>query len=345
MSHRLTAVAARAVLVGVAFSSAFAPPLSAQKPATKAWTPARTADGKPDLQGVWEHNALTPLERPKALAGKPLLTDQELVELQRNAAQVLDGGDAQFGDDLFSAALARQQGSKSYDPATGNYNQAWMVDRTWENRTSLVVDPPDGLVPPLLPEVQKREAARGDALVHHAADSWEDRSLSERCISYGVNKLIRPGYNSYVQILQTPEVAVVAMEMIHDARIIPLDGRPHAPSSIRQYLGDSRGRWEGDTLVVDTTNFSPKSEFRGAGGNLHVVERFTRVGPETLKYEVTYDDPTTWTKPWTVVVNMRRSHEHMYEYACHEGNESMRGILAGARMQEKQSADAPTSPR
>jgi hypothetical protein len=344
MSHRLTAFAARFALIFGVLSIGL-PAVSAQEHTTKIWTPPRTPDGKPDLQGVWEHNAVTPLERPKALAGKALLTDPELADLKRRASQILDGGDAQFGDDLFEAALASQKGSKSYDPATGNYSQAWMVDRTWDNRTSLVVDPPDGRVPALLPEVQKREAARGDARVRHAADSWEDRGLTERCITYGVQKMIRAGYNSYVQIMQTPAYAVVAMEMIHDARIIPLDGRPHAPSAIRQYLGDSRGRWEGDTLVVDTTNFSPKSEFRGAGGNLHVVERFTRIGPETLKYDVTYDDPTTWTRPWTVVVNLKRSNDHIYEYACHEGNEALRGILAGARMQEKQSANVTKSPR
>jgi hypothetical protein len=343
MTFRSCAVSAgrTAVALGVIVSACAMASAQAPRPAS-TWKAPRTADGKPDLQGVWEHNAVTPLERPKALADKPVLTDAELGELKRQARQVLDGGDAQFGDDLFEAAVARQQGSKSYDPATGNYNQSWMADRSWENRTSLIVDPPDGRVPPLTDEARKREESRRGTRTAASADSWEDRSLSERCITYGVNKLIRAGYNSYMQIFQTADYVVVQMEMIHDARIVPLDGRPHVSPAIRNYLGDSRGHWEGDTLVVETTNFSPKFDFRGAGANLRITERYTRTAPGTLKYEVTYDDPTTWTRPWTVVVNMRQTKDRIYEYACHEGNESLAGILSGARMQEKRDAAGGT---
>ena len=303
------------------------------------WKAPRTVDGQPDLQGVWANNAVTPLERPRQLANKPVLTDAELADLKRRAANVLDGGDAQFGADLFEAALVAQERSKSYDPTTGNYNQAWMVERTWENRTSLIVDPPDGRVPPPTAQARARQDARRATRVNSAADSWEDRSLGERCITFGINKLIGAGYNSNIQIFQARDYVVVEMEMIHDVRIIPLDGRPHVPRAIGQWLGDSRGRWEGETLVVESTNFSPKFEFRGASRDLTVKERFTRVGPNTLKYEVTYEDPSTWTRPWTVVVNMARTSDHMYEYACHEGNHAMAGILAGARAQEKRAAE------
>ncbi|MEQ1869362.1 MAG: hypothetical protein ABL961_05005 [Vicinamibacterales bacterium] len=339
MTHRFHGVAGSiALIAGLCVLGSAARVAAQGQTAAKPYSPPRTPDGKPDLQGVWEHNAVTPLERPKALANKPVLSEQELANLKRNAARVLDAGDAQFGDDLFEAALAEQKGSKSYDPATGNYDQSWMVQRSWDNRTSLIVDPPDGRVPPFTPEALKRQKAERGSRVIATADSWEDRSLSERCITYGVNKLIRAGYNSYVQIFQTPGYAVVQMEMIHDARVIPLDGRPHVSKAIRGHLGDSRGHWEGDTLVVDTTNFSPKSEFRGSADGLHIVERFSRVGPNTLKYEVTYEDPTTWTRPWTVVVNMMSTKDKMYEYACHEGNDGLVGILSGARAQEANAA-------
>jgi hypothetical protein len=325
---------------------ATAVPLSAQKMArapVKGYVAPRTQDGKPDLQGVWGHNAVTPLERPKQLGDKATFTDAELKQLMENAKSILDQGDAQFGDDLFDAALAAQKGSKSYDPTTGNYDQSWMVDRTWDHRTSLIVDPPDGRVPPLTDAAKAREAAKPQTRVSDRANSWEDRGLSERCITYSIHKLIRPGYNSYMQIIQNKDTAVVVMEMIHDARIIPLDGRPHVGKGVGQYLGDSRGHWDGDTLVVETTNFSSKADFRGSSDGLKVTERFTRTGPETLEYKVTYEDPTTWTKPWTVVVNMEGTKDKIYEYACHEGNHSLYGILAGAREQEKRAAAAARS--
>src|SRR5215470_3638161 len=303
--------------------------------AQNKWTPPRTADGQPDLQGVWSNNNVTPLERPAALAGKPLLTDAEMAALKAKADKLFSGdGDAAFGDDVFTAVVSGASKFVSSDVTTGNYNQFWIADRDFDNRTSLVTDPPDGRIPPLTEEAKKRPPnVEGDRNLR-GFDGPESRSLSERCITYGSPR-IQAAYNSYYQIFQTRDTVVILMEMIHDARIIPLDGRPHIGQNIRQWLGDSVGHWEGDTLVVDTANYSPKSDFRGSHENLHVVERFTRVSPNRIDYQIKIDDPTTWTKPWTVLIPLKLTHEQVYEYACHEANEGMAGILAGARAQEK----------
>jgi hypothetical protein len=322
-----------------------------QKPATANstraaanWTVPRTADGKPDLQGVWANNSGTPLERPKQWAGRQFVTPEELAAVKKMADEIVaNDGDAQFGDGLTLAALDRISKPGSYDPATGNYNQFWLVDRYFEDlRTSLITDPPDGRIPPLTPDGQKRRAARIEYGKLHPADGPEDRPAGERCVNFGVPKL-GAGYNSYYQVFQTPTHVAILSEMAHDARIIPLDGRPHVGQTIRQWNGDARGRWEKDTLVVETRNFSKKSEFREATDQLHLVERFTRVGPDTLNYEVTITDPTTWTKPWTVMIPLKRHNELIYEYACHEGNEGMIGILAGHRAQEKADAARASS--
>jgi len=304
---------------------------------TKAWIAPRTADGQPDLQGVWESNFATPLERPKALEGKELLTDEEVAELKKRAARIFDAnGNSDFagGDDVFLAALANAEEHENPN-ATGS--TVWMVEREWDNRTSLIVDPPDGRLPALTPSAQRKRDASVAAGRRPPAGP-EDLSNLLRCITAGVPRLggNAASYNSFYQILQTPGYVVLAMETIHDARIIPLDQRPHLPSSIQQWNGDSRGRWEGDTLVVDTTNFSTKSSFMGSAENLHLVERFTRVAPDTINYEITLDDSTTWTKPWTAVVRLKQTQNQLYEYACHEGNsETMGGILGGARAEEQ----------
>jgi hypothetical protein len=303
---------------------------------TAKWTAPRTVDGQPDLQGVWANNNATPLERPKQWAGREYLTDEELAQLKQVADEIVaNDGDAQFGDGLVLAALEKIKKPGSYDPGTGNYNQFWLVERDFEDRrTSLVIDPPDGRIPALTPEAQKRRAAAIEYRKAHPADGPEDRPAGERCVNFGVPKL-GAGYNSYYQVFQSKNHVVILSEMAHDARIIPLDGRPHVDKSIRQWNGDARGRWEGDTLVVETSNFSPKSEFRESTDKLHLVERFTRTGPETLRYEVTITDPTTWTKPWTVSIPLKSRKEAIYEYACHEGNEGMFGILSGHRADEK----------
>ena len=272
-----------------------------------------------------------------ALAGKSVLTPDELAALKAAAAEVFNAGsDAGFGDSVFEAALARTKTFTSVDGRTGDYQAFWVVGRDFENRTSLIVDPADGRIPPLTPEAQKKADARPPFRFDDPhADSWEDRSLSERCITFGSPRL-GAGYNSYYQIVQSPGSFAIAMETIHDARVIPLDGRPHVGPNIRQWLGDSRGHWEGDTLVVDTKNYSRKSALMGSTDSLHVTERFTRVAPDTIKYEVTFDDPSTWVRPWTAMIPLKRVDEQIYEYACHEGNTGLEGILSGAREQEKQ---------
>ena len=305
--------------------------LSAQK---AKWTVPRTVDGQPDLQGTWANNNVTPLERPAELAGKPILTDAELAMLKARSAKLFNGeGDAAFGDQLFAALLTNPDKFVSTDGRTGDYNQFWLPDRVFDNRTSLITDPPDGRVPPLLPAAQRRFA---DALVRPAVPAGpEDRSVTERCITFGIPRT-QAAYMSYYDIVQSRDTVVLRMETIHDARIIPLDGRPHPGSKIRNWLGDSRGHWEGDTLVVDTTNFSPKSNFRGSRENLHLVERFTRVAPDRLEYAFTVSDDTTWSRPWTAMIPLLRSKAPMYEYACHEGNLGLAGILSGARAEEKE---------
>jgi hypothetical protein len=340
-------------LAAVLAASMLASPVAAQtakgKPsaAGKSWTLPRTADGAPDLQGVWANNNATPLQRPKELAGKPLLNDQELAALKAKAAQLFAGdGDAAFGDSVYVAAVTNADKFVSRDGKTGDYNQFWLVDRDWDNRTSLITDPADGRIPELTPDAQARASARRGirvtaegGLEGGRSDSWEDRSLSERCVTFGTPR-ISAAYNSYYQIFQSKDYVVIGMETIHDARVIPLDNRPHVSSGVRQWLGDSRGHWEGDTLVVDTANFSEKSNFQGARDGLHVVERFTRVGPNTVNYEMTISDPATWTRPWTLMIPLRHSNDEIYEYACHEGNSGMVGILAGARAQERAAAEA-----
>jgi len=324
----LASLAIVVVLISAASVAAKAPP----------WTPPRTPDGHPDLQGVWLNNSATPLERPKALEGRSTLTDEEVAELKRRADRLFKNTGADFaaGDAVFLSALADIERFKS-STATGTTFE--MIEREFDNRTSLIVDPPDGRIPPLTAEAQQRRAAR-TARRQRPAEGPEDFTLIERCLTYGVPRLsgtnTGAGPLGYHQIVQTPSHVVLLHEAIHEARIITLDGRPHPPPSIRMWAGDSRGRWEGDTLVVDTTNFSAQNDFMGASDRLHLVERLTRVSPERLDYAITVDDPTTWTKPWTSVIRLKRSSERLYEYACHEGNyEIVRDMFAAARAGEK----------
>jgi len=299
------------------------------------WTLPRTADGHPDLQGVWANNNATPLERPEEWAGKNTLTEEELAALQVAATEAVDDGDALFGDQLVLAAIERTQAG-SYDPTTGNYNQFWIADRDFSNRTSLVVDPSDGRIPAMTSSGQARAKMLRDHRRMHPADTYTDRPLSERCVTYGHPRL-GAGYNSYYQLFQSKDHVVVYMEMNHDARVIPLDGTPTLNDDVRLWHGDSRGYWDGDTLVVTTTNYASHATFRGiTSENMTVTERFTRVGPQTLNYEVTIDDPTTYTKPWTVMIPLMGTTDAVYEYACHEGNIGMDGILAGHRAEERE---------
>ena len=300
------------------------------------YKPPRTPYGQPDLQGVWDFRTITPLERPKELGTKAFFTAEEAAkyEQEENRRQNRD-------------LIDPKQGGSQYPPGgVVPYNEFW-YDRgnkvAGAKRTSLIVDPADGRLPPRTPEGQKRAearavASRDDQLGQPLADSWEDRPLQERCLM-GLNAgppMIPGAYNNNVQLLQTPGHVVILNEMIHSVRVIPLDARPHG--SIRQWSGDSRGHWEGNTLVVDTVNFKRETSLEGSSANTHLIERFTRAGENTLLYEFTVDDPSTWTRPWSAAIEMSKSEGLIYEYACHETNYAMEGILRGARKREAQTA-------
>jgi hypothetical protein len=291
------------------------------KAAVQTWTP-RTPDGQPDLQGFWTNATTTPLERPSEFSGKAVLSEREAAEFQERVLRPSGEGPPGL-----------QAGSS--------------IDEFWfergsvvaGRRTSLIVDPPDGKVP-LTQAARDRNAVRGAQSRLHPADGPEDRSLSERCLLWpsAGPPMLPTGYNNNYQIVQTSGYVVILVEMIHDARVIPLDGRPHPAPNIRQWLGDSRGHWEGNTLVVDTTNFTGKTSFRGSGENLHLVERFTRTDPDTIRYEFTVDDAATFTGPWSAEIPMRKTNGPMYEYACSEGNYALADILAGARADDRKAA-------
>jgi len=312
--------------------------------AARADNPPRTADGHPDVSGVWSFNAATPFERPKELEGRALLTDAEVAALRKSAAQLFNGEtDAAFGDEVFLAVLrnVKAQDFKSSDKEVGNYNHFWIVDREFDNRTSLIVDPPDGRLPELTAEAKKKQADAAEYNRQHYADGPED--VPHNCWG-GTAPMLFAGYNSYYQIVQSPTAVAIHLEMMHDSRIVPLDGRAHLPETIRQRFGSSRGHWDGDTLVVETINL--RGPVRGVGlrGNsatAHLTEKFSRVNATTLKYEVTVDDPATYTKPWTAVLYWRAEpKDQLYEYACHEGNEGMAGTLTGYRALQKTTEEA-----
>ena len=340
-------LAAGLVLAAVAVS--FAPiHVAGQAPAAttktapaKGWTPARTPDGQPDLQGVWDYRTITPMERPAALGDKQFFTAEEAAtfEEQENRRQNRD-------------LIDPKKGGAQYPPgAVVPYNEFWYDrgDRVGgSRRTSLIIDPPDGRLPPRTPDGNKRAeeraaAGRDDQAGRARADSYEDRSLMDRCIlGFNAGPPMTPGaYNNNVQIVQTAGYVVIATEMVHDARIVPLSGQPPA-GTVPRWQGNSRGRWEGDTLVVETSNFLRGTSLDGSTSKMRLVERFTRVDAATLLYEFTVEDPSTWTRPWTAQVPMTRSDERIYEYACHEANYAIPHILAGARAAEKEAAQKRT---
>jgi hypothetical protein len=280
----------------------------------------------PDLQGIWTNATVTPLERPKQFEGKEFLTKAEAAEFEKQAVYEANGD--------------RRDGSADADVGRA-YNEFWR-DRgkvVSTMRSSLIFDPPDGKVPLLLPEAQKRNAdiAAARRKLGGPLDGPEGRSLQERCLltPQAGPPMLPANYNSNYQIVQTANYVAILVEMIHDARIIPLDGSPHVPKNVRSLMGDSRGHWEGKTLVVETTNFSDKTSFRGASENLRVIERFTRTDENTLLYQFTIEDPTTWAKPWSGEIPMKKVTAPLYEYACHEGNYGIAGVLSGARAEDK----------
>jgi hypothetical protein len=304
----------------------------------------RAADGHPDLSGIWTNASITPFERPTELAGKEFFTEQEAAAWERNHQRNVDQRDDIKGTNA-DVTLA--------------YNDAWWDRGTRlfkTRRTSVVIDPVDGRVPPLTEERKRQLQAIAEARRKRCeqpgcglensgqlgpADGPEDRPLMERCLWFGnVAPMISTAYNNNYEIVQTRDFIGIDVEMVHQMRRIPLDGSPHMPNTARFWAGDSRGRWEGDTLVIDTTNFHAETAFRGSDENLHLTERLTMLDPDTIRYRFTVDDPTAFTKSWAGEVTFVKSKGPLYEYACHEGNEGMIGILSGARAEEKKAAAA-----
>ena len=292
----------------------------AQDTGAESWALSYATWGDPDLQGVWSFATITPLERPAGHAGRERLTAEEVVALN---AEALTRGD---------------QPPPPGDP--GAYNAFWFDRGESTGRTALIVDPPDGRIP-FTPEGRQRLNARR-ALLGRPAHGPEDRTPGERCVHHtkAGPPMSAGGYNNHLRLLQTPGYVVIWTEQIHDARIIPTDGRPPIAAGIRQWMGDSRGRWEGDTLVVETTNFNGKAAYQGSADGLHLVERLTRTGAGALEYEYTVSDPATYAGPWTASITMTPIEGDLYEFACHEGNYGMEGILAGARADERAMAGA-----
>lgn len=285
------------------------------------------AAGARDLEGVWTFATLTPLERPPEFGGRAFVSDAEAAAWTR---QQLERGDRDRRDGGAEVDVGRAVNDYWFERGT----ELAVVDG--RRITSMIVDPPDGRLPPLTAEARARAAARAADSREHPADGPENRSLQERCLAFNAGPPIQVGpYNNFVKILQFPDHLVIFTEMIHDARVVLLDGRPHAPAAVKLWLGDSRGRWEGNTMVVETTNFNGKAGFRGTGPQLRLVERLQRVDRDTLLYEFTVDDPATFTRAWTARMPMVRTDARIYEYACHEANYALVGILRGARYAER----------
>ncbi|MBV9767965.1 MAG: hypothetical protein JOZ32_00195 [Bryobacterales bacterium] len=319
--------------------------------APKGWTMPRTPDGAPDLQGIYTNVSVTPLQRSKELADKEFFTPQEAAAWKKEA--------------LAAKNMDRRDGTAVADLARAYNNVFWdsgsEVSPTLQ--TSLIVDPPDGRMPGFTADARSKMAAEAAEIREKCADPTracplsnggqpmpadgpEDRPAMERCIIWPTAgpPMLPSAYDSNYQIAQTHNSVMIFVEAIHDVRIIPVDGRPHLPSSVRQLMGDSRGHWEGDTLVVDTTNFSDQPALYNADRNLHVIERFKRVSPDVLLYEFTVDDPTVFTKPWSGAIAMTKIAGPIFEYACNEGNYGMKGILRGARVDEKKRAETKGTP-
>lgn len=308
-------------------------PSAAAKP---DWKMPRTADGHPDLQGVWDFRTITPMERPSDLADKAVLNDEEAADFERKNVRNQDNRE--------KTSRGTSNGSETNADVERAYNDVWWdfgKNVVGTKRTSLVIDPADGRIPELTAEAQARAATRRAAR-QRPAFGPEDRGVGERCI-LGFNSgppMIPSAYNNNVQIFQSKGHVALLNEMVHNARIVPLDGRPHVGAAVPQWVGDSRGRWDGDTLVVETKNFLGETAFNNSSHTLQLTERFTRVDQDLLIYEFTVNDPSTWTKPWTAQVPMRRSEDTLFEYACHEGNYGMTNLLSAARSVDRKSGSA-----
>ena len=355
MRHGIIVVVS-AVAVLVALISCGVAPAVAQTAAV------RTAWGAPDLRGIWDFRTMTPLQRPGALADQAFLTEEEAAALEQGAVE----RNARILERPAERTKAEAQVDIREDGTPGFYNNFWLDQTTrtvGTRRTSLIIDPPNGRIPPLTPGAQQRAAESQAYHRAHPAGSWLDRSTSDRCLlGFNAGPPLSPGgYNQNLQIFQTPDHVVLLTEMVHTARVVPLDGRPPLDEAIRQWSGDARGYWEGDTLVIETSNFNHERRWRSSSAGIQtdpeglasveglyystkdmtLVERFTRVDAATLEYQYTVTDPETWTRSWTASIPLRRTDVPMYEYACHEGNRSMYGILAGRRADEKAAAKRP----
>jgi len=344
----------RALICAFAGASVLIPASAfAQTKTARTWTPPKTSWGDPDLQGIWPGTAMvgTPLERDKSLGTRAFLSEDEFAKRQERAKNQAAIDSEETVTDLTRCDPSR--GGLGNTPATCSNGVSIGPPLYWDDRgkpskqASLVMDPPDGRIPPLTPAAQKAAADRAAARRARPCaatpggchDSWEDESLWDRCITRGtVGSIVPTTYNQGNQILQTPGLVVLRNEMIHETRFIPVDGRPHLPSTIRTWLGDSRGRWEGNTLVVETMNFKDGTVVANipASEDLKLIEKFTRTSADTLNYSVTIDDPKTWTKPWTIAFPLKSEPDYvLYEYACHEGNYYMLNALKGARVEEQ----------
>ena len=329
MRHRAIATLG-AVAVLVALVSFGAAPAGAQTAAV------RTAWDAPDLRGIWDFRTITPLERPDELADKTFLTEEEAANLEQ---EVIDRN-ARLLVRTAERTTAADQVDRREDGTPGFYNNFWLDQGTRAvdtRRTSLIIDPPNGRFPALTASGQQRADASQAYRREHPADSWLDRTTSDRCLlGFNAGPPLNPGgYNQNLQIFQTPDQVVLLTEMVHTVRVVPLDGRPPVADAITQWSGNAHGHWEGDTLVVETSNFRDERRWRNSTNSLTLVERFTRVDADTLDYQYTVTDPETWTSPWTVSIPLRRTDVPMYEYACHEGNHSMFGILGGQRAEDR----------
>ncbi len=330
MCHRaVTSMKIGILLVAPVLSGAG---LAAAQTVTTEW-------GQPDLRGIWDFRTITPLQRPEELGDQAFLTEEEAANLER---EVVDRNQ-RLAERAAERTTAANQVDRRDDGSPGFYNNFWLDQGTstvGTRRTSLIIDPPNGRVPDLTADGQARADTSRDYRRDHPSDSWLDRTTSDRCLlGFNAGPPLSPGgYNQNLQIFQTPDHVALLTEMVHTVRVVPLDGRPSLGDQFRLWSGDARGHWEGDTLVVETANFNTDRRWRNTTPDLTLVERFTRIDADTLEYEYTVTDPETWTRPWTASIPLRRTDVPMFEYACHEGNHSMDGILAGQRALDKATA-------
>jgi hypothetical protein len=316
-----------ACLMPVNVAGQTSPVAKGNEPAAK-WTPPRTLYGQPDFEGVWAIATLTPLERPPELAGKAFFTPEEAAAWEKKTLEATNRD--------------RRDGGAEED-LRRNYNEVWRERGTQvvpSRRTSLIVDPPNGRIPPFTPEARKKRVAHAAAARLLAGP--EDLALRIRCITRGLPMVPTPN-NNFFRIVQSNGEILILQEMMYEARVIPLDGRPHVSPAIHTYMGDSRGHWEGDTLVIDTTNYRGQDDFYGADDNFHLVERLTRIDPDTILYQFTVDDPTAYTRPWSAEIPFTKTDEGIFDYECQEGNYALVDILSGARAQEKKEASEPAN--